>query len=111
MELWKRRTFLFSFPRKAGMPIMDNAKSLEGELESAMPSSFTVEEVKQISIPTLLIKGERSPKFLLRIVDILSENMSNTEQITIPGVGHDLGLMSSPDIFNSKVMQFFARHS
>jgi pimeloyl-ACP methyl ester carboxylesterase len=109
--IMETENFFVQLPEEGRQPIMDNAKSLEGELESAMPSSFTVEEVKQISIPTLLIKGERSPKFLLRIVDILSENMSNTEQITIPGVGHDLGLMSSPDIFNSKVMQFFARHS
>src|SRR5919106_4407268 len=36
--------------------LMDNAKSLEGELESAIPSSFTIEDVKQITtIPTLLV--------------------------------------------------------
>jgi hypothetical protein len=48
-----------------------------------------------------------------RKANILSDNMSNTEQILIPNVSHDLGLMSSLDnnIFNSKVMQFFARHN
>ena len=63
--------------------LMDNAKSLEGELESAQPPSFSVEDVKQITtIPTLLVNGELSPKLFLRIVDILSDNMpSNTEQI------------------------------
>jgi pimeloyl-ACP methyl ester carboxylesterase len=92
---------------------MDNAKTLERELESAMSTSFTIEDVKQITIPTLLVKGELSPKLLLRIVDILSDNMPNREQILIPNVSHDLGLISGPDnnIFNSKVMQFFARHN
>jgi hypothetical protein len=66
---------------------MDNAKSLEGELESAHPPSFTIEDVKQITaIPTLLVKGELSPKWLLRISDILSDNMPNTEQIVIPNL-------------------------
>ena len=91
--------------------LMDNAKSLESELESAMSTSYTIEDVKQITtIPTLLVKGELSPKWLLRIADILSDNMpSNTEQIVIPNEIHDSVKFSN--IFSSKVMQFFARHN
>ena len=90
--------------------IMDNAKSLEGELESAIPSSFTMEDVKQITTtPTLLVKGGLSPKFFHRIVDILSDNMPNSEQIVIPNVSHDNVKLSN--IFSSKVMQFFERHN
>jgi pimeloyl-ACP methyl ester carboxylesterase len=78
-----------------------------------MSTSFTNENVKQITIPTLIVKGEVSPKLLLRIADILSDNMPNTEQIVIPNVSHDFGLMASPDnnLFNSKVMEFLARHN
>jgi pimeloyl-ACP methyl ester carboxylesterase len=91
--------------------LIDNTKSLESELESAMSTSYTIEDVKQITtIPTLLVKGELSPKYFLRIVDILSENMpNNTEQIVIPNVSHDD--FKSGDFFTSKVMQFFERHS
>jgi non-heme chloroperoxidase len=89
--------------------LMDNAKSLEGELESAIPSSFTIEDVKQITIPTLLVKGELSPKSLLRISDILSDNMPNTEQIVIPNVSHDN--VKFTNMFSSKVMDFFARNN
>ena len=74
-----------------------------------MPSSLTVGDVKQITIPTLIVKGELSPKWLLRIADILSENMpNNPEQIVIPNVSHD-GVKFT-NIFSSKVMEFFARH-
>jgi pimeloyl-ACP methyl ester carboxylesterase len=71
--------------------LIDNAKSLESELESAISTSFTTQDVKMITtIPTLLVKGELSPKYFLRILDILSENMpNNTEQIAIPSVSHD----------------------
>jgi non-heme chloroperoxidase len=103
--------FFEQLPEEDKQYLMDNAKSLEGEFEPAMPSSFSVEDVKQIitTIPTLLVKGELSPKWLLRISDILSDYMPNTEQIVIPNLSHDS--VRSSDIFNSKVMQFLARHS
>jgi non-heme chloroperoxidase len=98
-------------PEEGKQSLIDNAKSLESELESAMSTSYTIEDVKQITtIPMLLVKGELSPKFFLRIVDILSENMpNNTEQIVIPNVSHDD--FKSGDFFTSKVMQFFERHN
>jgi non-heme chloroperoxidase len=98
-------------PEEGKQFLIDNAKSLESELEFAMLTSYTIEDVKQITtIPTLLVKGELSPKYFLRIVDILSENMpNNTEQIVIPNVSHDD--FKSGDFFTSKVMQFFERHN
>jgi non-heme chloroperoxidase len=98
-------------PEEGKQFLIDNVKSLESELESAMSTSYTIEDVKQITtIPTLLVKGELSPKYFLRIVDILSENMpNNTGQIVIPNVSHDD--FKSGDFFTSKVMQFFERHS
>jgi pimeloyl-ACP methyl ester carboxylesterase len=102
--------FFEKLPEEGKQYLLDNAKSLESELESAMSTSFTTEDVKQITtIPTLQVKGELSPKLFLRIVDILSENMqSNTEQIVIPNVSHDDFKLGN--IFTSKVMQFLARH-
>jgi non-heme chloroperoxidase len=98
-------------PEEGKQFLMDNAKSLESELESTMSTSFTVEDVKQIktAIPTLLVKGELSPKYFLRIVDILSDNILSSEQIVIPNVSHDD--FKSGDFFTSKVMGFFARHN
>jgi non-heme chloroperoxidase len=101
--------FFDKLPEEDKQYLMDNAKSLEGELESAQPSSFTIEDVKQITtIPTLLVKGELSPKYFLRISDILSDNIPNTEQIVIPNLSHDNVKFSK--IFSSKVMEFFARY-
>jgi non-heme chloroperoxidase len=102
--------FFGQLPEEGKQSLMDNAKSLEGEFEPVMPSSFSVEDVKKITtIPTLIVKGELSPKWLLRIVDILSENMPNTEQILIPNVSHDN--FKSSNIFSSKGMEFIASHN
>lgn len=99
--------FFEQLPVQDKKSLIDNAKSLEGELESAHPSSFTIEDVKQIT--TLLVKGGLSPKFFHRISDILSDTMLNTEQIVIPDVSHDN--VKFTDIFSSKVMEFFERHN
>ncbi len=103
--------FFEKIPEEVKEYLMDNAKSLESELESAMSTSFTTQDVKKITtIPTLLVKGELSPKYFLRILDILSENMpNNTEQIVIPNVSHDD--FKSGNFFSSKVIQFFASHN
>jgi non-heme chloroperoxidase len=103
--------FFEQLPEKDKQLLIDNAKSLEGELEFAQPSSFSVEDVKKITtIPTLLVKGELSPKFFHRISDMLSDNMpNNTEQIVIPNVSHDN--VKFTNIFSSKVMEFFAKNS
>ena len=98
-------------PEEGKQFLIDNAKSLKSELESTISTSYTMEDVKQLTtIPTLLVKGELSPKYFLRIIDILSENMpNNTEQIIIPNVSHDD--FKSGTFFTSKVMDFFARHN
>jgi non-heme chloroperoxidase len=103
--------FFGQLPEEGKQSLIDNAETLESELESSMSTSFTTEDVKQITttIPTLLVKGELSPKYFLRIVDILSDNMPNTEQIVIPNVSHDD--FKSGNIFSLKVMEFFARHN
>jgi hypothetical protein len=97
-------------PEQTRKLMMDNVKGLQGELESEMTSSFTVQDATQITAPSLLVKGEHSPRFFHRITHILSENMPNTEQLSIPRVTHDLGRTTKPDIFNTRVMEFLATH-
>jgi non-heme chloroperoxidase len=102
--------FFNQLPEEGKQFLIVNAETLESELESAMSTSYTIEDVKQITtIPTLLVKGELSPKYFLRIADILSDNMPNSEQTVIPNVSHDD--FKSGNFFSSRVMQFFARHS
>jgi non-heme chloroperoxidase len=103
--------FFEQLPKEGKQYLIDNARSLESELESSMSTSFTTEDVKQITttIPTLLVKGEFSPKYFHRIVDILSDNVPNSEQIVIPIVSHDD--FKSGNFFTSRVMEFFAGHN
>jgi non-heme chloroperoxidase len=102
--------FFNQLPEEGKQFLIVNAETLESELESVMSTSYTIEDVKQITtIPTLLVKGELSPKYFLRIADILSDNMPNSEQTVIPNVSHDD--FKSGNFFSSRVLQFFARHN
>jgi pimeloyl-ACP methyl ester carboxylesterase len=91
--------------------MMDNAKAFLKQAENPMPMDFSLQEIKQISsVPTLFVKGELSPKFLHRIVDILAQHFPKSEQVTIREVTHDLGRATKIEVFNSKVMEFLARN-
>ena len=74
---------------KARIMIMDNVKSLGGELAS-VSQRLTREDIQKITKPTLLVKGELSPKFLHHIIDILASHMPNSEELVIPEQSHDL---------------------
>ena len=90
--------------------IMDNVKSLGGELAS-MSQHFTCKDAQKVGVPTLLIKGEQSPKFLHDIIDILASCLPNNEHITIPEESHELGRMEKHEVFNTHVLEFLSKHS
>ncbi len=91
--------------------MLDNANAFLKQAENAMPMDFNLQELNQISsVPTLFVKGERSPKFLHRIIDILAQCLTKSECVTIQDVTHDLGRATKAEVFNSKVMEFLARN-
>jgi non-heme chloroperoxidase len=98
-------------PQPIRQSMMDNTKAFLKQAESPMPMDFNTHELYKISsVPTLFVKGEHSPKFLHRIVDILAQHLPKSEQVTIPEVTHDLGRAAKAEVFNSKVMEFLARY-
>ena len=90
--------------------IMENVKSLGGELASAI-QPFTCEDAQRITVPTLLMRGELSPKYLHHIIDTLARCIPNNEQITIPDESHYLGRSTKPKLFNGKVIEFLSKHA
>jgi pimeloyl-ACP methyl ester carboxylesterase len=88
---------------------MDNVKSLGGELTS-VSQRFTLEDAQKVTIPTLLVKGELSPKFLHQIIGILANCMPNSQELIIPAESHNLGL-EKPQLFNTGVFDFLSIYS
>lgn len=88
--------------------IMSNVKSLGGELAS-VSQRLTQEDIQKITKPTLLVKGELSPKFLHHIVDILASHMPNSKELVIPEQSHNLGRIATPEVFNTGVLEFLCK--
>ena len=103
----RRKDALASFPPEMQQMIRDNVKSVLGEFRDSY-SSFTREDARRISVPTLLIKGEMSPRPGRVMVDELGKCMPNSEVVEIPGVSHDV-IMTAPDEFNKCVLDFLGK--
>ncbi|MGC2680240.1 MAG: alpha/beta hydrolase, partial [Candidatus Nitrosopolaris sp.] len=87
----RKEGFFYQLPYPARAVLMDNVKSLGGELAS-VSQRFTIEDAQKVTMPTLLVKGELSPKFLHQIIDILASSMPNSEELIIPAESHNLGI-------------------
>jgi non-heme chloroperoxidase len=96
-------------PDDAHATIMDNVKSLSGELASIVTQRFTCENAQRLRVPTLLVKGELSRKLFHDIIDILAGCLPNNEQATIPGESHELGRIEKPEVFNTIVLRFLSK--
>jgi non-heme chloroperoxidase len=108
------RGFFDQLPLTVRQSMVDNAKAFLKQLDNPMPKEFNLQEVEEkisFSIPTLFVRGEFSPKFLHRIIDILAPHLQKSQQVTIPDVTHDVGRATKPEIFNSKVMEFLAANT
>lgn len=90
--------------------MVENAKTLLGETDASALPQFSKEDAKKITVPTLLVKGELSPKIFGRIVEVLAQKLPNNETVTIKGSSHGLPL-EKPQEFNAAVLNFLGKHS
>jgi pimeloyl-ACP methyl ester carboxylesterase len=99
-------------PPPARAMMLDNAPEMRLET-STNPDVYlpavSCEEVGSIKAPTLLVKGEISPRMFHLIVDELQRCMPNAAQVTIPGASHAIHGMN-PRAYNQAVLAFLAKH-
>jgi pimeloyl-ACP methyl ester carboxylesterase len=105
----RKEGFFYQLPSYARAVLMDNVKSLGRELAS-ISQRFTLEDAQKVTIPTLLVKGELSPKSLHQIIGMLASCMPNSEELIIPGESHNLG-MEKPQVFSPGVLEFLSIYS
>jgi hypothetical protein len=89
--------------------IMQNVKSLTEELAS-IAQHFRCEDAQRVKVPTLLVKGEQSPKLLYHTTDVLANCLPNNEQTIIPVESHELGRIEKPEVFSTNVLEFLSKY-
>jgi pimeloyl-ACP methyl ester carboxylesterase len=65
----------------------------------------TTQRLDEITVPTLIIVGERDSSDFHIIADILLEGILNAQKVVFPGVGH-MPNMEVPEEFNRTVLGF-----
>lgn len=91
--------------------MLENAREMKGEMAGIATRginfypSLSCDDIEQITVPTLLLDGEISPKFLRLTNDNLEHCLPNNERVIIPDASHDLKI-HEPAIFSEKVLPF-----
>jgi pimeloyl-ACP methyl ester carboxylesterase len=71
---------------------------------------FKKEELRQITVPTLIIRGENTTMSSRYISDSLHGLLLNSEEVVIPRAGH-FAQYENPEETNSRLIEFLAKHS
>lgn len=87
-------------------PIMlDNAPTLPSELRAGIAHRFSVADVADVAVPTMLILGELSGPELAATVRRVADALPRSEVVTLPGQGHG-AMFSAPELLASAIRRF-----
>jgi pimeloyl-ACP methyl ester carboxylesterase len=87
--------------------VLDNARTVPLAL-SARPPAFSCATLRGITLPTLVVSGEQSPRSRILIDEIIAKCINGSRLAVIPEAAH---LMSyqNPAAFNDALLDFLAR--
>lgn len=92
-------------PNGTRQMILQNSKTLAAELPPPERDSFTTEDARKISTPTLLLRGQRSPHMFQAVTSILAKSMPNATVSTIRGSSH-APYSTHPAVYNKTILRF-----
>ena len=75
-------------------------------MRGGYPPENDLEQVHQITVPTLIVAGEADPVFA-SLARLLHEKIAGSKLIVLPGTGHMVNL-EAPDRFNEELLRFVA---
>ena len=97
-------------PEDARQRMRENLGAARAQLLGAGFPPLEDEEVRGVRVPTLLVTGEHSPAFLLRLTDRLEELLPLVDRVEIPGASHVMH-EDAPAAVNDAILGFVARHA
>jgi non-heme chloroperoxidase len=95
-------------PATVKAKVMDNAAALRAELLSPDFPAFPKERARKLTIPTLLVYGDRSPRFFHAISNRLAGLLPAVESVFIPEASHRMH-GDNPQAYNAAVSEFLQR--
>ena len=92
-----------SFRRMA----LDNASTLISQLRQDTLPPYLADEARALSMPALLLKGQRSPPRFQQTVDALGRHLPHAQVVEMRGAAHAMNL-AHPQRFNRILADFLA---
>ncbi len=96
-------------PEARKVQMRDNLSALRAQMLGAGFPPLGDDEVRGIGVPVLLVTGERSPAFLLRLTDRLEELLPIVERAEIPDASHAMHEENASAV-NEAIVGFLGRH-
>lgn len=107
------QNFFDKLPPEVQEQVNDNILELKGivcpKILFLFSPFITVDEIRKVQAPTLLITGEKSPRFFRVIIEELEKCLQHVERVVIPGASHEME-MDNPQAFNEAILDFLNRH-
>jgi pimeloyl-ACP methyl ester carboxylesterase len=94
-------------PEERKQQLRENVNALRAQLLGAGFPSLYEDEVRRVATPTLLMTGECSPAFPLRLTDRLQQLLPNAERVEIVGASHGM-TEEKPGAANEAIIAFLA---
>ena len=96
------------FPPPLKEMMLDNAWTIRS-LPADAREPFTCEDAGRITVPVLLVTGERSPAIYGLMLAALGPCLRSHEKIVIPNAGHGMNRANAP-AYNESVIDFLEKH-
>jgi pimeloyl-ACP methyl ester carboxylesterase len=99
-----------TFPEGARAVALANQYEFGLEVHSSEADYFgplTVEDLRTVNTPALLVRGERSPKIFGDVLDVLAATLPRAKRLDVPGASHGMH-RHNPAVYNAAVLDFIA---
>ena len=96
-------------PDESRQVMRENLSAARAQLLGEGFPELDDDQVRSVRAPTLLVTGEHSPSFLLRLTDRLEELLPDVERVEIPDASHVMH-EENADAVNEAILTFLHRH-
>ena len=95
-------------PQERKQQARENLNTLRAQVLGAGFPPLSEDDVRSVASPTLLISGEQSPAYPLRLIDRLQQLLPNAERVEIESASH-LMHEENPAAVNRAILDFLPR--
>jgi pimeloyl-ACP methyl ester carboxylesterase len=88
--------------------LSDNARTL-GPLFAAEPVSVSCDTLRPVKIPTLVIRGARTPEIFSRTNELVGRCIEGSRLVVVPDASHTMSYQN-PTAFNRAVLEFISKN-